>query len=308
MLVIKKAYTHIGLLIIGIISIALSSILIKLSPAPTPVMGMYRLFFAMVLMSPWVKWGQLVTIITGLRKRERWLLILSGIFLGLHFLLWMESLTYTSVASSMILLSLQPVFVLVGSYLLYKERTTRIAAVALGIAIIGSSIIAWGDIGLSPRALWGDVLSVLGGLSYALYMLSGQNLCSKMPSLAYSFFVFGIGGVLLLVYNLAKGIQMTSYPASDWIIFGLLALIPTILGQMLFNKLLQVMSASTISMAIILEPVFAIALADLMLGEQIQGWAAAGGLITLMGITLYFWSKKNQEASAASLLIEEKVS
>ncbi|MNH83130.1 EamA-like transporter family protein [compost metagenome] len=306
MQVSKKAYTQVSLLIIGIISIALSSILIKMSAAPAPVMGMYRLFAALLLMSPWIKWRQLCKLLKGLRSKEKLLLVLSGIFLGLHFLLWMESLTYTSVASSMILLSLQPVFVLIGSFLLYKERTTRIAAAALGIAIIGSSLIAWGDIGLSPRALWGDVLSVLGGLSYALYMLTGQNLCTKMPSMFYSFFVFLIGGALLLGYNLTKGIQMTDYPASDWLIFVLLAVIPTILGQMLFNLLLQVMPASTISMAIILEPVFAIGLADVMLGERIGGLAAIGGTITLVGIALYFWSKRKVEAGA-EMVREEKL-
>ncbi|MBP2002513.1 drug/metabolite transporter (DMT)-like permease [Paenibacillus shirakamiensis] len=292
----KKAYPHLGLLIIGIISIALSSIFIKLSSAPAPVMGMYRLFFCLIFISPWLKWRTINTLLRSLSRKEIGLLFLAGLFLGLHFLLWMESLNHTSVASSMILLSLQPVFVMSGSYLFYRVRTAWSAAAALSLAMVGSILIAWGDIGLSSEALWGDLLSLLGGVAYALYMLTGQNLCKKMPSMVYSFFVFAIGGLLLLGYNLGNGIELVKYSGSNWVIFILLAVVPTIFGQMLFNRLLQVMPASTISMAIIGEPVFAIALAAMFLDEPITAFALVGGAMTLIGIGLYFWVVRIPEA------------
>lgn len=280
------------LLIVGVISIGLSSIFIKWSSAPAPVLGMYRLFFTVILITPMLRKHSAKKVLQDLTKKDVFLLGLSGVFLGLHFLLWMESLTYTSVASSMILLSLQPVFIMAGSFFLFKERTTRGGVLSLSVAVIGSGITAWGDIGTSSQALFGDLLSLLGAVASSLYMLTGQNLVRKIPPVFYSYFVFFIGGLVMLIYNIAGGIQMFNYDAKEWILFLLLAIVPTIFGQMLFNRLLGSLGATTISMVIIAEPAVAIILAAFLLHEKIQLLQAAGGVVTLCGIGLFFWFKQ----------------
>lgn len=280
------------LLTIGVISIGLSSIFIKWSHAPAPVLGMYRLFFTLFLITPMLRKQPIKGVFRELTKKDFFLLVLAGVFLGLHFLLWMESLTYTSVASSMILLALQPVFIMAGSFLLFKERTTSGGVLALSVAVIGSGITAWGDIGLSSRALFGDLLSLLGAVASSFYMLTGQNLVRKVPPILYSYFVFLVGGLVMLVYNIAERVPMLAYDAKEWILFLLLAIVPTIFGQMLFNRLLGSLGATTISMVIIAEPAVAIILAAFLLNEKIQLLQAVGGVITLLGIGLFFWFKQ----------------
>ncbi|WP_324254076.1 DMT family transporter [Paenibacillus sp. 1001270B_150601_E10] len=296
----RSRYTPYLMLLIGVFAIALSAIFIKWSDAPTSIMGMYRLLFTVILIAPFLRGNPSFGQAKKLSLRDVGLLILAGVFLGLHFLFWMESLVHTSVASSMVLLSLQPVFVAIGSYWLFKERTPLSGAICMGLAIVGSAIIAWGDIGLSKQALYGDLLSILGALAYALYMLTGQSLKDRVTGMRYSFWVFAIAGGLLLIYNIALGISLTNYPLREWGIFLLLALIPTILGQLLFNHLLRYLEASTISMAIVGEPVFAIALAYFMLGEAATMMQIIGGLVTLVGIGGYFKLKYSHMMQGAA--------
>ncbi|GGA48805.1 DMT family transporter [Paenibacillus physcomitrellae] len=288
----KSVYVNAILLTIGVISIGLSSIFIKWSSAPASVLGMYRLLFTLVLITPMLRKLSLRAVLKELSRKEIVLLILSGIFLGLHFLLWMGSLAYTSVASSMILLSLQPVFIMVGSFFMFKERTTGGGVLALSVAVIGSAVTAWGDVGVSSKAMYGDVLSLLGAVASSLYMLTGQNLVRKIPPIAYSYIVFGVGGVVMLIYNLVQGVALFEYDSKEWLLFLLLAIVPTIFGQMLFNRLLGSLGATTISMVIVAEPAVAILLAAFLLNEQLTLLHGVGGVLTLLGIELFFWFKQ----------------
>lgn len=95
----------------------------------------------------------------------------------------------------------------------------------------------------------------------------------------------------MLVYNLINNVSLINYASSDWIYFLLLAIIPTIFGQYIFNLLLKSIGATTVSVGIIGEPVLAIVLAYLLLGETISLFQFLGGIITLLGMGMYFWSK-----------------
>ncbi|WP_256758172.1 DMT family transporter [Cohnella sp. WQ 127256] len=277
------------LLIIGILAIAISSIMIKSSNTPPSVAGMYRLYITVLIMLPFVSWKKLR--LTRLTMCD-WSLILSaGFFLGLHFLFWMESLSYTSVASSMVILTLQPLFVMIGSYFIFKERVNRLMVVSMITAVFGSIIIAWGDLGVSREALIGDALSLLGTVSIAAYMLAGQKVSHKIPANVYSVIVFFIGGSVMLIYSLVNNFSWTGYSSSDWMYFFLLALIPTIFGHFIFNLLLKSIGATTISVGVIGEPVLAIILAYFILGEAVTASQIIGGLLTIMGMGFYFGAK-----------------
>jgi drug/metabolite transporter (DMT)-like permease len=284
----KASHSYI-LLFISILSISISSIMIKSSNTPTSVAGMYRLFASVILLLPFVSWKKLRCL--EMSKKDWSVVFLAGLFLGLHFLFWMESLVYTSVASSMVILSLQPLFVMIGAYFIFRERVNRVTILCLVTALLGSIVIAWGDLGVSRVALIGDGLSLLGTILVSAYMLAGQKVSHKIGSSLYSVIVFFIGGSVLLVYNLSNHFALIDYSSSDWIYFFLLALIPTIFGQSIINMLLKSLGATTISVGIIGEPVLAIILAYLFLGETISSFQFIGGMMTLLGMGMYFWVK-----------------
>ncbi|GAA3406283.1 DMT family transporter [Paenibacillus hodogayensis] len=277
------------LLFISILSISISSILIKLSDTPTSVAGMYRLFISVAIMLVFVPWSTFRTI--EMNKKDWGIVVIAGLLLGLHFLFWMESLVYTSVASSMVILSLQPLFVMIGSYFLFKEKAHLLSFSCLITAFLCSLLIAWGDIGISKEALLGDGLSLIGTLFISAYLLAGQRVSRKIDANVYSIIVFFIGGTVMLIYNLLNRYSLTEYDSSDWTYFLLLAIIPTIFGQYIFNLLLKSMGATTVSVGIIGEPVLAIILAFLFLGETISLFQLIGGLGTLFAMGMYFWFK-----------------
>ncbi|MGN7356309.1 DMT family transporter [Paenibacillus sp. SAF-054] len=272
-------------LTIGIIAVSFSSIFVKWSSAPASIQGMYRLLFTALLMLPFIK--PHLAELKSLPLKKAGMLFASGFFLALHFLLWMGSLKLTTVSSSTIILSLEPVFIVIGAFFIYKERTSSFAMFGMGVAMIGAVLIGWGDIGVSRENLIGDLLSVFGTLAVSVHMLLGQKMVTQVSSFIYSFVVFLSATVVFALYNLIGGISFTSYPGKDWGMFVLLAVVPTVFGHLLFNWLLQYVSASTISMSILGEPVGASLLAFLLLHEQMTWFQIAGGVLAISGLIAF---------------------
>ncbi|WP_052092119.1 DMT family transporter [Paenibacillus sp. FSL H7-0357] len=288
------------LMLIGIVAISFSSIFIKWSSAPVSVQGMYRLLFTSLLMLPFARPYSGAAF--ALRRKDWLLLLVSGAMLALHFLLWMGSLKFTSVASSTMIMALEPVFIMLGAYLLYKEKSSMSAIAGLAIAIFGVVFIGWGDIGLSSDNLKGDLLSIGGTAAVAAHLLIGQKLVARMPSYLYSLIVFIAAAIVFAVYNLLAGIPFFDYPPREWGIFVLLAIVPTVFGHILFNWLLQYASATTVSMNILGEPVGASILAFLLLGEQLTILQWAGGVLVMGGLAVYLYAGRRKAAKRSEAL------
>ncbi|MDQ1909096.1 DMT family transporter [Paenibacillus sp. GD4] len=273
------------LILIGIIAISFSSIFIRWSEAPVSIIAMYRLFLTALLLLPLLPkhWPD----VKRLSLKDWHLLFWSGLTLGLHFLLWMGSLRYTTVASSTAIMSLEPLLVMLGSFLLFGHRTKASAILGMTIAMIGALLIGWGDWGLEGSALYGDVLSFLGTAAVAVHMLVGKTLREHISAFVYSFFVFVLAAVVLAFYNAAAGYSFSAYPPKEWGLFLLLAVVPTLFGHYLFNWLLKYMSATSVSMSVLGEPVGATLLAFLLLGEPVTWLQAAAGSLLIFGVWLF---------------------
>jgi drug/metabolite transporter (DMT)-like permease len=272
-------------LLTGVVAVSFSAIFIKWSEAPAGVLGMNRLLITMGLMLPWVwksrgEW-------TALTRKEWGWLALSGVFLGLHFWGWISSFRYTSVASSMVLLSTAPLFTALGAFLVFRRRFGSTALFGMMLALAGSVLVAGADLRVGGTAWLGDVLSAFGALSVAVHMLIGERLREKLSSIVYSFSVFGVASLLLAAMNAAEGVPLFDWPAREWGIFLLLSLVPTVFGHVLFNWLLKFVGAVTIQTAILGEPVGAILLAFWLLGEPVTPVQILGCLLTVSGIAWY---------------------
>ncbi|MFC7441194.1 DMT family transporter [Laceyella putida] len=285
------------LLALGVVAVSFSGIFIKWSSAPAGVLAMHRLWLTAVLMLPWV-WRErqeLVRLTGGDWVR----LCASGLFLSLHFLGWMSSFHYTSVASAMIFLNLTPLFVAWGAKLVFKEKYPARAFGGMGLALIGTALVVGGDFAWGRTALWGDALSFFGALTVAVHMLLGQNLRQRVSSTVYSFVVFVIASLVLAGYNGFADVPLFAYPAKEWGIFILLAVVPTVFGHLLFNWLLKFVKAVTIQMAILGEPVGTVLLAALLLGESVTLSQVVGGLLSIGGIVWFIRAQVTAEAEGA---------
>lgn len=296
----------ISLYVLGIAAISFSAILIKWSQAEASVMGMYRLLLTNLLLLPFI--GVYRREIVRLTLRQWGLLLLAGLALGLHFLLWMLSLRYTTVASSTIILAFQPIAVLVGSFYFFRLRANRAMLAGMAIAVAGSALIGFGDFRVAGTALTGDLLSFLSVLAISGHMLLGKFLRGGISAFVYNFFVFAFACLALALYNLARDIPFGGYSSREWGLFLLLAIIPTLFGHYLFNWLLKHMNASVVSMAILGEPVGASLLAWQLLGEQLTLMQGLAGLLILVGVWVFIRFGKEEKRSGELSRIEGTVS
>ncbi len=278
-----------SLLFVGIVAISFSAIFVKWTDAPVSVIGMYRLGLTLLGMTPFLL--RYRSELRAVSTRDWLLLGLSGFMLALHFLLWMGSLRYTTVASSTVLMTLEPVLVMIGALIFFRERIRRAAVAAMGVALVGAVLIGWGDFRLSGAALYGDLLSVLGTLAVVVHMLLGQALRGRISSFVYSYTVFLAAALSFAVYNAAAGHAFfAGYAANDWLIFALMAAVPTVFGHLLFNWLLKYVGATTVSMAVLGEPVGASLLAWALLAETLTPLQAFAGALLLGGVWLFLRS------------------
>jgi len=216
--------------------------------------------------------------------------------LALHFATWITSLEYTTVASSVILVTTNPIYVGLASHFLLKQRLGRVKVAAIVVALAGSVLISYGDLGISGKALLGDALALLGALAASAYILLGYAVRRKLSTLAYVWPCYGLAGGWLLLFCLLTGQPLWGYAPQTYVYLFLLAVVPQILGHSTFNWALAHVSPLVVTLAILGEPVGATLLAALILHEVPSIAALAGGVLILAGIAL----ASREEASEKS--------
>ncbi|RHW36841.1 DMT family transporter [Lysinibacillus yapensis] len=279
-------------IIIGVISVSLSAIMVKLAEAESGVIAFYRMFFSIIIMSP-LFFYKYFHELKALSKKDWVFSSIAGIFLAFHFILWFESLNYTSVASSTVLVTLQPLFAFIGTYFFFKEKIS-IKTIASGvIAILGSFLISWGDFKVSGSALYGDMLALISCALITAYLLFGQDVRKRISLITYTMVVYLVSTICLFFYMLLKGESFGPYPASTWMWFLLLAIIPNLLGHTLFNWAVKYVSTNVISVAILFEPIGAAILAYFVFSEKLIATQVAGGIIVMLGLMFFIIDLKN---------------
>lgn len=280
-------------LILGVLALSTSAIFVKIASAPSAITAFYRLFLSAVILLPFAlgnrqNWQELCSLPKGKVR----LGILAGLLLAVHYVMWFESLTYTSVASSTVLVSLQPLFSMVLGYFFFSERLRTRAILGCFVAIIGSAIIGWGDFQINERALFGDLISFLSAGVISAYFSVGQILRKDMGVVPYSLLSYTSSSIFLAAYTLAKGDSFTAYSTETWCAFLGLAIICTIGGQFVFNLLLKNVSATAVTMSILGEPIGTCILAYFILSESISLQQFVGIIVIIIGLGIFFTSNK----------------
>ncbi len=271
------------LLFIGIIAISTASIFIKLCDAPALIISTYRMALASLILMPWASYQK---VWRGWEKKDVAWLIFSGIFLSLHFASWITSLKYTSVASSVVLVTTHPIFVGIGSWVFLKERLGLNLILGIGLSVIGSGLISYGDMALSKEALMGDGLALLGALAASGYFLVGRKMRKNQDLIAYIFPVYSTAGLVLIVLSFSFRQPFFGYSPTTYLLFLLLALVPQLIGHTTFNWALKYLPASMVAITILGEPIGSTILAYFILGEGLTLWKGLGGISIFIGILI----------------------
>lgn len=281
-------------IILAVAATAFSSIFTKLASAPPNVIAFYRLFFTVLLLAPLALNSAGRRELRSITGRDLAMATLAGAFLALHFALWIASLKLTSVASSTVLVTMQPLFVVTGGFFFFKEKIPLWGLAGGAAALSGSIIIGFGDFQAGGQALWGDMLAFGGAFMVALYILIGRSLRARLSLFPYVFLVYGSSALFLLLINLALGTPLYPYPGMDWVWFFALAVIPTILGHTVFNWALLYVKAAVVSVSILGEPVGATLLAYFIFKEAPGLMQIMGGLAIIAGLYIFISSSRGK--------------
>ncbi|PEI86224.1 EamA family transporter [Bacillus toyonensis] len=281
------------ILFFGVFALSTSAIFVKLADAPAAIIAFYRLLFATVILLPLLLFNKRNrNELKTLSKKQWGFGFLSGLFLAAHYVLWFESLRYTSVASSTVIVTLQPLFSMIGGYFLFKERFTKGAVIGCFIAISGSIIIGWQDFQISGDALYGDILAFMAAGIITAYFFISQHIRKDLSLIPYSVISYGSSACFLGIFAYIQQQSFIHYATQTWLSFIGLAFIATILGQTIFNWLLKWMSATVISMSILGETIGTCVLAYFILSETITLQQALGISIIFIGLTLFLLQPK----------------
>ena len=273
-------------LTIGIIAISFGSIFIRFAQAegvPSLSIAAWRLIVASVILLPYARFNHRDEI-QDLSPKEVRMLATSGVFLGLHFASWIASLRYTSVASSVVLVSMGPVFVGIGSWIFLRERPSYLLGLGMVAAAVGSIVISWADLGQGQDQLLGDLLALAGAVMIAGYLMIGRKVRARRSLIVYVSLVYGAAMVTVMVLVLATRQPMLGFsPAAyGWLLA--LGLIPQLVGHSTLNWALRLLTATYVSIVTLAEPIGSAVLAFLLLDEAITWTILVGGALVLAGI------------------------
>ncbi|MFA4948395.1 MAG: DMT family transporter [Candidatus Krumholzibacteriia bacterium] len=271
----------------GIIAISFGSILARLAQAPAPTVAALRMVFSFLILLPFVLASAVTRAeLARLSRSDLGLLALSGLFLALHFFLWISSLSFTGVTSSVVFVTTNPLWVALYTVVFRKKGISRAFWLGLGVSILGGAIIGGRDAFAGGSRWQGDILALGGAIAIAGYFLVGSRLRGRLSLMAYIFPVYGCAAVLLSIAAIASGASFTGYGWESYSACFIMALVCQILGHSLFNWALKYLEATVVTIAVLGEPVGASILAFIILRERAVPTEIIGGAAILAGIFL----------------------
>ena len=273
-------------MLVSIVAVSTASILIRWSDAPAVIIAMYRMIISVAMLLPFFIRNDGVAKLRERGARAILGLIGVGVVLAIHFASWITSLGMTSVASSVVFVHIDPIFVALVSHFFLKERINGRVLAGIVISLVGVTIIALSDAGASETSLMGDLLALLGGLMLGIYLLGGRMFRRDLDLTTYVVPVYASAAVVLFLMSLLIGAPLIGYASRDYLLFFLIALVPMIFGHTFYNWALRYVSAPVVSVSLLGEPVGASILAFFLLNEVPGNQVILGGVVTLVGILL----------------------
>jgi drug/metabolite transporter (DMT)-like permease len=279
-------------LTVGILSVSCGAIFVRLASAPVLAVAAYRMLWSTLLFAPALALGP-VRELAPLTRREWLQLALSGTALALHFALWIASLSYTTVASSVLLVDTTPFFIGLASQWVLGKPCGRRFWMALAVTFSGCLIIFHGDWAQSRNSMTGNGLALAGAVAFAVYLLLGAHARRRLSLVSYVWPVYCVAAVALFSVCRLSQTPLSGFPPSTWLFMFLLGLVPQGIGHTTYNWALRWLSPALVALIGLAEPVGATILAFLILHEGVTAAKLTGGAIVLSGI---YWATRPQSA------------
>jgi drug/metabolite transporter (DMT)-like permease len=291
-------------LAIGVAITALASILIRFAQnagLPSLIIATCRVLLASLLLTP-LAWGRYGEQLREMKARDRWLIIASGLLLGLHLYSWIASIGFTSVASSVALVSTHPLWVGLASVFLLREKLKLGSWLGILLTLLGSLLIAYSD-GTNAQSsgsapLLGSGLALMGAITAAGYFLLGRTVRKRVVIIPYIWLAYSSAALTLLIIAVLSG-QINSsllhFPWQGWLFVVGLTLGPQLLSHSAFNWVLRYLSPALVTVAILGEPIGSAILALFFFKETFLPLQSLGFSVILLGVLIAALAERSEK-------------
>lgn len=274
------------IMILGTVSIAMSAIFVRMASAPSIVLVFYRMLFAVLILFP-VLLIKFRKEIKKLNMRDIFFCACSGSFLGLHFTVFFESLKYTSIAASVVLVNMEAFIVSLTLVLWCGEKIPGKGILGIGAVFLGTVLIAVADMGSGSNVIFGDILALLGAFFASAYTLFGRSCRTHISTSVYTCFVYGFACLTVCIAMIVSETPFTGYEAIDYgAAFGM-TIFCTFFGHSVYSWGLKYLSASYISTVKLMESFFSALFGFFIFGEVPAALVIVGGIIAIGGVACY---------------------
>jgi drug/metabolite transporter (DMT)-like permease len=298
-------------LLVGVLAVSFAAVFVRLSgQAALSQGGSFNPYFGLLIAAGRMAIAGVLTLLLGwpalLAARRAgvaatsWLwAALAGIMLAAHLGLWIMSLQFTSVAASTAIVTTNPVWLSLFSWLVLRERPKVQVFAGIAISVAGGVLIglASGGAGGGSHALLGNLLALGGAWTVSAYYLFGRAAQRQLDVRAYTAVAYPVAGLVLAPWPFVLGLPVFGYPAIAYFWIALLALVPQLVGHTAFNWAVKFLNPAIVTMVILLEPVGSAIGAAVLFGEIPGPLTLAGALALLAGVAVAIWPSRRYAPS-----------
>ncbi len=284
---------------VAVLAVSSSGPLIAFAAAPALAIAYWRNAIASTVLIPVAatrRRPEMASLFAGTGRRALLGCVLAGVFLALHFATWISSVKLTAVADAVALGATQPVWqglIALGQ----GRRLPRATWIGIGIAVAGAVAATGADFAVSSRAVIGDLLAVAGGIAVAIYTAFGERVRTATSTIGYTTICYSVCAVVLGATCLLLRVPMLGFPATTWLAIGALVAGAQLLGHSMFNYALRRISATTVSVLVLLEVPGAAILAWWWLGQTPRPGSWPGLILLVAGVAVVVLGSRRGMAS-----------
>jgi drug/metabolite transporter (DMT)-like permease len=282
----------VGLLSLAVVGVSLSAPLTTMLTAPMLALAFWRNAAGAAALVPVLLTRERSTL-TGLGWRDLRSSVVAGLFLAAHFAAWLPSLSMTTVAASVALVTTTPI---------WTALAARISGVHLPpavwwgllLAFLGVVLIVGVDITVSGEALAGDGLAVLGAIFAGGYVLAGARARQRLATSAYAVVCYSVCAVVIAVGAVVVDNPLIGFEAREWWLIAGITVAAQLFGHTLLNLVVSTVGPTVVSLAVLLEVPGALLFALALLGEVPPLLALPGVALVVVGVALVVRASRPQ--------------
>lgn len=275
-------------LIYGILCISIFPILVKLRLTPGLISAFYRMFFALMLLLPYVLLSENFKIPS---LKFALLAALCGILFSSDVAVWNIAIQESSATQASLLTNLSPVWVGIASFLFLKSKPAPNFWIGTIVSLFGMVVLVGFEIFVEMNFNQAFLFAVLSGVLYSIYLMVSKNVLSKVDVLSFMTISLTASSIYLGILCYSLNEPFTGFSDMGWFVLVLQALICQLCAWLSVSYATQHMRATRVSLSLLSQAVITSILAWLFLEEKINLQMIIGGIILLFGIRITFYNK-----------------